>query len=317
MRIDHLAKLLSDRSRIGLTPELADRLKIRSEDILRAQLLSDVEDDKGHLGVYLLGTYVVDDTDFWDDGEIYWWAIPTMVDRAGKASWSVTTGIPSGMPPHKVGSLEWMQNLSLGDPPLLAVIPPSDDVAAAVIRLGFYDDDAEVANMPRALAAAYETLAGFSVADFASPDQIVLPVRDAIFKSLKAEDDDILIDQDLTLRRGQSTRFGAGLVGSMVNAMVRIYYFVRDEEKTEEIGPFALHKGQAETLTWKTPLAPGGRLAIFARGADVNIATLGTLSVDMPFANRVVDATNVRSWSQGITLNGTGPAKVIAYYTRP
>jgi hypothetical protein len=317
MRIDHLAKVLSDRSRIGLTPELADRLKIRSEDILRAQLLSDVEDDKGHLGVYLLGTYVVDDTDFWDDGEIYWWAIPTMVDRAGKASWSVTTGLPSGMPPHKVGSLEWMTNLSLGDPPLLAVIPPSDDVASAVIRLGFYDDDAEVANMPRALGAGLETLAGFSVAEFSSPDQIVLPVRDAIFKSLKAEDDDILIDQDLTLRRGQSTRFGAGLVGSLVNAMVRIYYFVRDEQKTEEIGPLALHKGQAETLTWKTPLEPGGRLAIFARGADVNIATMGTLSVDMPFANRVVDATNVRSWSQGITLTGTGPAKVVAYYTRP
>jgi hypothetical protein len=317
MRIDHLAKLLADTSRIGLTPELADRLKIRSEDILRAQLLSDVEDDKGHLGVYLLGAYVVDDTDFWDDGEIYWWSIPTLVDRAGKATWSVTSGLPSGMPPHKVGSLEWMTNLSLGEPPLLALIPPSEDVAASVIRVGFYDDDAEVANMPRALQAGLETLAGFSVPEFASPDQIILPVRDAIFRSLKAEDDDILIDQDLTLRRGQATRFGAGLVGSLMNAMVRLYYFVRDEERTEQAGPFALHKGQVETVTWKKPLEPGGRVAIFARGAEVNISSLGTLSVEMPFANRVVDAASLKSLAAGITLNGTGPAKVVAYYTPP
>jgi hypothetical protein len=317
MRIDHLAKLLADRSRIGLTPELADRLKIRTEDVFRGQLLAEEEDDNGHLGVYLLGSYVVDDTDFWDDGEIYWWAIPTLVDRAGKATWSVKGQLPSGAPPHKVGSLEWMTNLSLQDPPLLTLIPPSDDIAAAVIRLAFYDDDAELADVPRALTAGLETLAGFSVTEFGGPDQIILPVRDAIFRSLKAEDDDILIDQDLTLRRGQATRFGAGLVGSLMNAMVRIYYFVRDEKKTEQAGPFALHKGQTETLTWKTPLEPGGRLAIFARGAEVNVSSLGSLSVEMPFANRVVDASLMRSVAGGLTINGTGPAKVVAYYTPP
>jgi hypothetical protein len=317
MRIDHLAKTLADRGHIGLTPELADRLKLRTEDAMRGQLLAEVEDDNGHLGVYLLAAYVVDDTDFWDDGEIYWWSIPTLVDRAGKATWSPRSGLPSGAAPHKCGSLEWMTSFSLADPPLLALIPPSDDVASCVIRLGFYDDDAELADMPRAMTAGLEALAGFSVSEFASPDQIILPVREAIFKSLKAEDDDILIDQDLALRRGQATRFGAGLVGSMMNGMVRLYTFVRDEQRTEQAGPFTLHKGQTETLQWKSALEPGGRLAIFARGAEVNIASLGSLTVEMPFANRVVDAALLRSIANGLTVNGTGPAKVVAYYTPP
>ena len=117
-RIDHLARLLSDRSRIGLTTEIADRLKLRPEDALRGQLLSEEEDDRGHFGVYLLGAYVVDDTDVWGDGEIYWWSIPTLVERSGKATWSTTSGLPSGAPPHKVGSLEWMTNFSLAEPPL-------------------------------------------------------------------------------------------------------------------------------------------------------------------------------------------------------
>jgi hypothetical protein len=210
-----------------------------------------------------------------------------------------------------------MTNLSLQDPPLLALVPPSEEVASAVIRVGFYDDDAEVADLPRAMGAGLEALAGFSAAAAGGPDQIILPVRDAIFKSLKAEEDDILIDQDLTLRRGTSTRFGAGLIGSMMNAMIRLYYFVRDEQRTEQAGPFNLHKGQVETVRFSSPLEPGGRLAIFSRGADVGIASLGTLNVDTPFANRVLDPASARALSQGVTLNGTGPAKVVAYYTPP
>jgi hypothetical protein len=316
-RIDHLAKLLSDRDRIGLTPELADKLKIRGEDTVRGQLLAEEEDGHGPLGVYLLASYVVDDTDFWGDGEIYWWSIPTLVDRAGKATWGTLRGLPGGAPPHKVGSLEWMTNLSLQEPPLLAVIPPAEEIASAVIRLAFYDDDAEVADVPRALGAGLGVLAGISTDPVGGPDGIILPVRDAIFRSLKAEDDDILIDQDLTLRRGQATRFGAGLVGSMMNTMVRLYYFVRDEERTEQAGPFNLHKGQVEPVRFQAPLEPGGRLSIFARGASVEIASLGTLDVDTPFANRVLDAATARAFSAGLNLNGTGPAKVVAYYTPP
>jgi hypothetical protein len=317
MRIGHLAKLLSDRGRIGLNAELADKLKIRDEDTVRGQLLSEQEDGRGHLGVYLVGAFVVDDTDFWDDGEIYWWAIPTLVDRAGKASWGPRSGLPGGAAPHKCGSLEWMTSFPLQDPPLLVLIPPSEDVAAAVVRVAFYDDDAELADVPRAVTAGLEALAGMSPGPHAGPDQIVLPVRDAIFRSLKAEEDDILIDQDLTLRRGQSTLFGAGLVGSMMNGMVRLYYFVRDEERTQQAGPFNLHKGQVETIRFEGPLEPGGKLAIFSRGADVNIASLGTLNVDTPFANRVIDASMAKGLAAGINVNGTGPAKLVAYYTPP
>jgi hypothetical protein len=259
---------------------------------------------------------VVDDTDFWDDGEIYWWAIPTLVDRSGKATCGALSGLPTGAAPHKCGSLEWMTSFSLAEPPLVAVIPPSEDVASCVIRFGFYDDDAELADVPRAIGAGLEVLAGFREAAN-GPDGIILPVRDAIYKSLKAEDDDILIDQDLTLRRGQTARFGAGLVGSMMNQMVRLYYFVRDEQRTEQAGPFALHKGQVESIRFKTPLEAGGRIAVFARGADVNITSFGTLSTDTPFITRALDADMAKALSAGFNVNGTGAAKLIAYYTPP
>jgi hypothetical protein len=317
VRTDHLAKVLSDRGRIGLTPELADKLGIRSEDATRGQLLSEEEDGRGHLGVYLLAAYVVDDTDFWDDGEIYWWAIPALVDRAGKASCGPLSGLPTGAAPHKCGSLEWMTSFSLQDPPLLAVIPPSEEIASCVIRVAFYDDDAELADVPKAVGAGLSVLAGFSRDASGGPDQIILPVRDAIYRSLKAEDDDILVDQELTLRRGQATRFGAGLVGSLINSMVRLYYFVRDEQRTEQAGPFALHKGQVETVRFKTPLEAGGRIALFSRGSEITIASFGTLGVDMPFAHRTLDTESAKALTAGFNVNGTGPSKLVAFYTPP
>ena len=64
-----------------------------------------------------------------------------------------------------------MTNLPLQDPPLLALIPPSEDVAAAVVRVGFYDDDAERADVPRAMTAGLEMLAGMSPGPHAGPDQ--------------------------------------------------------------------------------------------------------------------------------------------------
>ena len=317
MGIEHLARRLADKSRIGLTPELAEKLKVREEDTVRAQLLSEQEDGRGHLGVYLAAVYVVDDTDFWDDGEIYWWAVPTLVDRAGKASWGVLSGLPSGAAPHKTGSKEWMTNVSLQDSPLLAVIPPSEDVAAVVIRLAVYDDDAELADLPKAMTAGLEVLAGFAPGPLGGPDQIILPVRDAIYKSLKAHRDDVLIDQDLAIKRGAGARFGAGLIGSMMNKMARVYYFVRDEERTEQAGPIALNKGQNESLRFKATLEPGGRVAVLARGAAVNVGSLGTLDADTPFINHTLDIATARHWSAGLNVSGTGAAKIVAYYTPP
>jgi hypothetical protein len=316
-RIDHLAKALSDPGRIGMSPELAGKLGVPPEDALRGRLLSEQEDDRGHFGVYLLGAYVVDDTDVWGDGEIYWWAIPALVDKKGRATWGATIGLPSGAPPHKVGSLEWMTSFSLGDPPLLTLIPPSDEVASCVIRLAFYDDDGELADVPRAIGAGLEMLSGFTHEPLPGPDQVILPVREAIFKSLKAGEDDILLDQDLTLRRGESTRFGAGLVGSLINSMIRIYYFVRDEQRTEQAGPFVLHKGQVETVRFPCPIQAGGKIAVFSRGAEVNITSFGNLSTETPFLNRALDTHQAKALEQGFNLNGTGPAKVIAFYTPP
>ena len=316
VRLDDLARKLSDRTRIGLTPDLCAELGVRTEDATRGLLLAQEDDEHGHLGVYLLGAYVVDDTDLWGDGEIYWWSIPVLVDKAGKATTSPLAGLPTGMPPHKCGSLEWMTNLSLADPPLLAVLPPDDELAACVLRLAVYDDDREPANLPLALSAGLEALAGLPRV-LPSADQVIAPVRDAIFAALKAGDDDILIDGNITLRRGQASRFGAGLVGSEINAMVRAYYLVRDERRTEQAGPFQLLRGQVETVRFPSQPKAGGRLAVFARGAEVNTTAFGTLTTEQPFVNRVLDAAQAAALASGFNLNGTGPAKVVAFYTPP
>lgn len=309
--------MLSDRSRIGLTPELADKLKIKTEDATRGQLLAEEDDGKGHLGVYLLSVYVVDDTDIWSDGEVYWWAIPALVDAKGKASFSAVSGLPTGAPPHKVGSLEWMTSFSLQEPPLVALIPPFDDIVECVIRLGFYDDDSDAADVPKAITAGLEVLAGYTSNTVNAAEQIIAPVREAIFKSLKAEDDDILIDQDLVLRRGNATRFGAGFVGSVVTSMARVYYFVRDENRTEQAGPFNLHKGQIETIRFSAPVEPGGKITVFARGAEVTTAAFGALTTEAPFVNRVVETATAKSLAEGFNVTASGPAKVIAFYTPP
>ena len=41
-----------------------------------------------------------------------------------------------------------------------------------------------------------------------------------------------------------------------------------------------LHKGQTETVKFKQPLKGGGRLAIFARGAEVSCSAFGDLTGD-------------------------------------
>jgi hypothetical protein len=306
MGLEELAKRLSDTNRIGLNPDLAKRLGIASEDVTRGRLMAQIEGEDSHLGVYLVACYVVDDTDFWGDGEIYWWSIPVITDREGNVSKNPLHGLPTGDAPHKVGSLEWMTNFSLSDPPLVAVIPPGEDTSTCQLRLAFYDDDGAAADVPGALTAGLEALAAISAGSLKGAEQSVTPVRD-----------DILIDQDVTLHRGEVVHFGAGMIGSVVNAMARIYYFVKDENRTERFGPIAIHKGQVETVRFKQALKGGGRLAMFARGADINCSAFGDITTDMPFLNRVIDQRNEGGLEQGFNIAGSGPAKFVAYYTPP
>jgi hypothetical protein len=317
MELETLAKRLADPARPGMTPELADKLKLRDEDVVRAQLMAASEGPRGPLGVYLLAVYVVDDTDLWDDGEIYWWSVPALVDKQGKASWSAISGLPACGAPHKCGSLEWMTNLSLSEPPLLAVIPADDEITSCVIRLGIYDDDKKPADMNAALGAGYMALSECKREGLAGAGQIITPVREAIYKALTAQDDDVLIDEDITLRRGDAARFNVGFVGSTINAMARAYYIVKDELHTETAGPVILRKGEEGRLAFASDLEVGGRISIFARGGDVKCPVFGELTTDRPFAGKVLDAALAKTLARGIEVTGVGASKVVAFYTPP
>jgi len=317
MGIDRLAERLTDKHRIGWTEALAERLGLQDPAAVRARLAAQASEGRRHLGVYLLGAYVVDDTDFWGDGEIYWWSIPALVDHEGRTRPNPLNGLPTGEPPHKVGSLEWMTSLSLAQPPLLAVIPPDSSLASCVLRIAFYDDDGAAADLPAALTAGLEAFASLSDQPLTGAEQVVIPVRDAIWKSLKADEDDILIDQDIILRRGETMHFGTGMIGSVVNAMARVYYFVRDEGRTQQFGPIALHKGQVETVKFDAPLKGGGRLALFSRGAEVSCSAFGDLDTDRPFMNRIIETRHEGGLDHGFNVSGTGPAKFMAFYTPP
>jgi len=315
MNLDELAKNLSDPTRIGLNDELAKKLGVLDADVTRGRLLSQTEEIRGHLQVLFLACYVIDDTDFFGDGEVYWWSIPAMVDDEGKVSCNPLHGLPNAMPPHKCGDHDWMTNLSLAKPPVWAVIPPTDEVEQCVIRIGIYDDDRDPADMGAAMTAGLEALANVSSEPLSGAQHIVNPVRDAIYERLKAQDDDILIEQDLVIRRGEVTRFGAGMMGSLINSMVRAYYFVHDTRRTKVFGPVTLHKGQTERVTFGEPIQQGGRIAMFARNHDVSCPRFGELNVDQPFRNHVVSAREAEQLEDGFEVIGTGPAKFVAYYT--
>jgi hypothetical protein len=167
------------------------------------------------------------------------------------------------------------------------------------------------------MKAGLEVLAGMRREGLRGPDEVIKPVREAILRGLIAQEDDILIDQDVVIRRGESSGFGAGLVGSCINHMVRVFYFVRDEQRTQQIGPIQLHRGQLETVKFPGPVVPGGRIALFSRGAEVRTTAFGNLDTDAPFVNRIVDSSNAASLGGGFNLNGTGPAKFVAFYTPP
>src|SRR5262249_14611215 len=148
-------------------------------------------------------------------------------------------------------------------------------------------------------------------------EQIISPVRSAIFKALGAEEDDILIDQDITIRRGSSIPFTSGMIGAAVSAKIRVFYFVKDEDRTETFGPIILAKGQTEQVKFPSPIRGGGRLALFARGADVSCSAFGELRTETPFLNRVVDSAHEAGLANGFPVSGTGAAKFVAYYTPP
>jgi hypothetical protein len=73
MNTDELAKYLANKGRIGLNDALCDKLGIESEGVTRARLAAQSGDGGNHLQVLFLTCFVVDDTDFFGDGEIYWW----------------------------------------------------------------------------------------------------------------------------------------------------------------------------------------------------------------------------------------------------
>jgi hypothetical protein len=320
MEYDALAERLADRSRIGMSDALADKLKIKTVDAFRGELLASSDGARGALGVYLLAVYIVDDTDFWSDGEIYWWSIPTLVRKNGDAGWNAAFGLPAGAPPHKTGDLEWMTNVALKSPPLLAVIPPDDDVASCVIRLAVYDDDGAVADFPKAMEAGYEALASCKQDGLKGAENILSPVREAIFKSLRGEQDDIIVEEDLKLAQ-EDGRFGVGFVGAITRHKGRVYYFVKDELRTKTAGPIALHKGQSETLKLDEPVKPGGRIALFARGAqkgaDVSAGILGELTTNKPFIGEVLDTAKANAINGGLAISARGDASVVMFYTPP
>ncbi len=315
MDLNALATHLADKTRLGLTDALCKRIGIVEESAMRGRLLGQLDGQRGHLVVQFLACYIIDDTDFFGDGEIYWWSIPAMVRADGTVQKNSINGLPTGMSPHRCGDQEWMTNISLQNPPVWAVIPPGTEAHGCVIRLGLYDDDREPADLPGALTEGLEAYAKISEELLSGPEQIIHPVRDAIYEHLKAEDDDILIDQDVTIRSGDVTRFGAGIIGSVINSMARAYYFVRDAKNTEQFGPVTLHKGQTETVLFKSPIERGGRIALFSRGHDVSCPRFGELNVDQPFINRVVNRRGEADLANGFEVMGTGPAKFVAYYT--
>ena len=67
MAYEELGAKLANRTRIGLSDELAEKLGVKSEEAIGGALLSVTDGQKGVFGVYLLAVYVIDDTDFWSD----------------------------------------------------------------------------------------------------------------------------------------------------------------------------------------------------------------------------------------------------------
>jgi hypothetical protein len=315
MSYDDLARRLSNPQQLGLDAELTTKLKVKDESVTRGQLVADV-DERGHVGVYFIAAYVIDDTDMFGDGEIYWWSIPLLGDPDGKVYWNARVGLPTGAAPVKCGSNQWFKGVSLATPPLLALVPPTDDAIACLIKFGMYDDDLTKADLPKAMKAGLEALAEIPPYPMAKPEAFFDPIRTAIWNALKATQDDLLLEEDIRLLRNDVSHYSAGMIASMLTERARVYYFMRDEKKTESAAPVTLVKDQAHVLKFSQPIARGGRIAILAKG-DVELGTLGKLDLDRPFHNAIVDAALEKQFANGIPITARGDAEVIAYYTAP
>ena len=78
-----------------------------------------------------------------------------------------------------------------------------------------------------------------------------------------------------------------------------------------------LRKGEEARLVFASDMQPGGRVAVFARGADVKCPALGELTTDRPFAGKVLDTATAKTLARGIEVTGAGAAKIVAFYTPP
>jgi hypothetical protein len=311
--LEDLAKLLSDPKRIGLDGDLVKQLRIADEDVTKSRLRAQREDDRAHKALHLLGAYVVDDTDAIGKGEVYWWAIPMLGDSDGKITWNALAGIPTGAAPEKVGSHEWMK-FPLKQPPLLLTIPPSDDVVAGFVHLAFFDDDWEPAKLPPAIAAGLRALGELKM-PIDTPENFVAPIRKAIFESLLAKRDDLMLERTLRVLREEGRGYGTGTIHSELTEFIRAYWIVRDIDKTETCGPWSLTKGQEQRVLPPSGLTNGGMLAIFARGGEVRVNPFGSLTTETPFLNVGITAQHEASLSAGFTVTAEANAEVIAFYT--
>jgi len=314
MKLENLVRHLTADNRLGMNEALASKLGLGSAEATRGKLLAQADEDRSHLGVYLLGLYVVDDDELLGEGEIYWWSVPALVDREGKARREPLAGLPTGAMPHKCGSREWLTNVSLADPPLLAVIPPAQAVKSCQLHVAICEDDGDIADVGTALGAGLTAYAALGE-QLPGAEALISPVRAAVWEALGADDDDLLMDQTIPIRRGEHVLFGRGIVDANINAMVRLYYFVRDEAHTLQAGPFSLARGEAQRICFERPMEQGGRVALFARGADVKCPALGDLSEDVPFRNRVLHYSQAKALADGFEVQSTGSAELIAFYT--
>lgn len=314
--LDDLARKLSDPKRIGLDEDLANQLRLADESVTKVRLEAQSEEGRAFRTLHLLGAWVEDDTDLIGKGEVYWWSIPALGTSAGKVVWTPLCGLPTGAPPEKVGDKQWMKGFSLADPPLVAAIPPSDDYVAAFVHLGFFDDDWAPAKLAPAMKAGLTALAEIK-APVDSPEAFSAPIRKAIFDSLKAQQDDLMLERTIRVLREEGKGFGAGAIGSALTEFVRVYWIVRDLARTEQLGPWSLAKGQEQRVLPPSGLEGNGLLAIFARGGPVRADPFGTLDVARPFVNAAIEPRHETALAGGFNLVAEGDAEVVAFYTPP
>lgn len=313
--LDDLARTLSDTKRIGLDDDLVKGLRLGDESVTKMRLEAQVEEGKPFRTVHLLAAWVEDDTDIIGKGEVYWWAIPMLGNATGKVVWNPLCGLPTGVPPESVGSKSWMKGFDLAKPPMIMAIPPSEDFAAAFVHLGFFDDDWAPAKLAPAMKAGLTVLSEVKgPAD--SPELFSAPIRKAIFDSLKAQQDDLMLERTIRLLREEGKGYGAGEIGSALTEFIRIYWIVKDTERTETLGPWSLTKGQEQRVMPPSGLEGGGLLSILARGS-VRVDPFGSLDSERPFLNVAVEPRHESALATGFNVIAESDADVIAFYTPP